>query len=104
MEVAVLPFPVGVVIKLGMGFRILHIALGIMVELIEFSLAAKNLGDYVRVAFLEHPVAIQNSPSGDCHRLEVLAGYFFRLTMPPPICRTPGSNFHRRVIGIGRVR
>jgi hypothetical protein len=74
MEVAVLPFPVGVVKKLRMRFRIVHIALGIMVELIEFSLAAKNLGDYIRVAFLEHPVAFQNLHSSDCHRLELLSG------------------------------
>jgi hypothetical protein len=45
-----------------------------MVELIEFSLAAKNLGDYIRVAFLEHPVAFQNLHSSDCHRLELLSG------------------------------
>ncbi len=74
MEVAVLAFPVGVVLELGVGFRIVHIALGIVVELIEISLAAKNLGDYIRVAFLEHPVAFQNLHSSDCHRLELLSG------------------------------
>jgi hypothetical protein len=74
MEVAVLPFPVGVVIELRMRLRIVYIALGIVVEFIEFSLAAKNLGDDVRVAFLEYPVAFQNLRSGNRHRLELLAG------------------------------
>ncbi len=57
MEVAVLPFPVRVVVKLRMRLRIVYIALGIMVEFIEFSLTAKNLGDYIRIAFLKHSVA-----------------------------------------------
>jgi hypothetical protein len=45
-----------------------------MVEFIEFSLTAKNLGDDIRVAFLEHPVAFQNLHAGIRHRLELLAG------------------------------
>jgi hypothetical protein len=72
MEVAVLPFPVRVVIKLRMRLRIVYIALGIMIELKEFSLAAKDLGDDIRVAFLEHSVAFQNLHPSIRHRLELL--------------------------------
>jgi hypothetical protein len=43
-----------------------------MIELKEFSLAAKHLGDDIRVAFLEHPVAFQNLHSSIRHRLELL--------------------------------
>jgi hypothetical protein len=45
-----------------------------MVEFIEFSLAAKNFGNDIRVAFLEHPVAFQNLRPSNRHRLELLAG------------------------------
>jgi hypothetical protein len=71
--VAVLPFPMGMVVKLRMRFRIVHIAFGVMVEFIELSLAAKNLGDDIRVAFLKHPVAFQHLRSSNLHRLESLA-------------------------------
>jgi hypothetical protein len=43
-----------------------------MIELKEFSLAAKHLGDDIRVAFLEHSVAFQNLHSSIRHRLELL--------------------------------
>ena len=47
-----LPFPMGVVIELGVGSRIVYVALGIVVELIEGALLAKDLGDHVGVALL----------------------------------------------------
>jgi hypothetical protein len=52
------------------GFRIVHVALGVMVELVKLTLAAKDLRNHIRVALLEHSVTFQNLFSCDCHRLE----------------------------------
>ena len=71
MEVAVLTLPVGMVIVLGMSFLVVDIARGIVVELVKVTLAAKDLGNHVRAALLEHSVAFQNLLSRVRHRLKL---------------------------------
>ena len=75
MEVTVLAFEtllrrMGVIIVLGMALRVVDIALGVVVPLVEGAVVAQQLADHVVAGLLQQPMDIEHFVGGFAHGLQ----------------------------------
>ncbi len=91
--------PMGMVVVLGVGFRIVGIPLGVVIPLIEGLMTANQLADDVVARLGEQPVAFQDLVAGRQHGLKfgarnrVLIGH----DIPAPLGRLLKFGFVTKV-------
>ena len=64
----------GVIVVLAVRLVVVDVALGIVVPLVEFALAAQDLADHVRAGFAKNAVAFENPVSRPGHYPKALGG------------------------------